>query len=153
MKQLPIICLESIGPIKLGASRPEIRRTLEEGGYPYKLSRKSLDFFCDAAIQVEYIEDTASFIGVSFHSSYTCTYQGVNVFDTPAEELFFLVASAEGDDPTHTFNHYGYVFPKQILSLWEADSQYDYLGGEIRPMWGQVGIGDARYLAATAKYR
>jgi hypothetical protein len=113
-----------------------------------------VDFFCEASIQILYEQDdTASFIGVSFHSFYTCTYKGVNVFDTLAEELFSLMAAGEGDGSTHRFNDCGYVFPKQILTLYNADSQYDRLGGEVRLIWAQVGIGDARYLAATAKYR
>jgi len=112
-----------------------------------------MDFFCDMSISVEYTEDTASFIGVSFHSSYKCTYPGVNVFDIPAEEIFSVIAVSEGGSSVHTFDSCGYVFPKQILSLWEADSQYDYLGGEIRPIWANIGIGDARYWAAVEKYQ
>jgi len=113
-----------------------------------------MDFFCDASVQVEYEEDdTASFIGVSFHSSFICTYRGMNVFDTPADALFSLMASFEGDGTEHAYNYSEYVFPKQILTLYDADSQYDRLGGEVRPIWAQVGIGDARYLTAVAKYR
>jgi len=153
MKELAIICHDSIGPIKLGASRQEIRRVLEEHGIAFKLSRKTIVFFCDASISVEYKEDTAGFIGVSFHSSYKCTYHGVNVFDTPAEEIFSLMAASEGNGSIHKFDDCGYVFPKQILSLWEADSQYDYLGGEIRPIWANIGIGDARYWVAVEKYQ
>ena len=113
-----------------------------------------MDFYCDASIQVEYEEDsTVSFIGVSFHFSYKCTYHGVNIFDTPAEEIFSLMAASEDDGSIHTFDDCGYVFPKQILTLYEADSQYDRLGGEVRPIWAQVGIGDARYWEAVKKYQ
>jgi len=152
MKQLPIICHESIGPIKLGTSRAEIRSVLEEFGFSLETIRGTLDYFAEASIQVSYSEDqTVRFIGISFHPSYICTYKGTNVFDLPASELFSVVAASEGDTSIHSFNPDGYVFPVQILSLWDADSQYDRLGGEIRPIWAQVGIGDARYLAAIEK--
>jgi hypothetical protein len=154
MKELAIICHDSIGPIKLGATRIELRRILDSHDFHLESTKKTMDYFCDASIQVEYEEDdTASFIGISFHRLYTCTYSGRNVFDTPAEELFSLMAAAEGDGTTHTFDDSEYVFPNQILALWDADPQYDRLGGENRSIWAQVGIGDARYLAAIAKCR
>jgi hypothetical protein len=154
MPELAINYHDSIGPIKLGAERLEFRRILEEQGFHFERARRSMDFFCEASIQVEYHEDgTASFIGISFHSSHKCTYQGMNVFDTPAEEIFSLMAAGEGDGSIHTFDHCEYVFPKQILTLYEADSQYDRLGGEVRPIWAQVGIGDARYWEAVKKYQ
>ena len=34
------------------------------------------------------------------------------------------------------------------VTLYEADEQYDHKGGPSRVIWGQIGIGDARYLAA-----
>ena len=154
MLQLVITPYQSIGPIKLGVSRPEMRKTLSESGLLFKSSRNKQDYFCNASIQVEYEEDeTASFIGVRCHASYICFYNGVNVFDTPAEELFALMAAGEEQGSIHTFDSCEYTFPHQILTLWDADAQYDRLGGEVRPIWAQVGIGDARYLAATAKYR
>jgi len=154
MLQLVITPHESIGPIKLGVSRPDLRSMLHEFGLSLESSKTKMDYFCDASIQVEYEKDeTASFIGVSFHSSYTCLYEGANVFDTPAEELFALMAAREGNGTTHNFNDSEYVFPTQILTLWDADPQYDRLRGEVRPIWAQVGIGDARYSAAIAKYK
>ncbi|WP_139213161.1 hypothetical protein [Pseudomonas kilonensis] len=40
------------------------------------------------------------------------------------------------------------MFPNQILTLWDADEQYDRQGGERREVWGQVGIGTSAYMAA-----
>ncbi|EPJ81519.1 hypothetical protein CFII68_18785 [Pseudomonas sp. CFII68] len=40
------------------------------------------------------------------------------------------------------------MFPNQILTLWDADEQYDRQGGERREVWGQVGIGTNAYMAA-----
>jgi hypothetical protein len=154
VKELSIVCHKAIGPIKLGVSRVEIRKILADLGWGLGSSRKALDFFCEASIQVEYAADeTAEFIGISFHSSYICTYDGMNVFNTPAEELFSIMAASEDAGSAHRFDSNGYVFPDQVLTLWEADPQYDRLGGEVRPIWAQVGIGDVRYLAAIARIR
>ena len=154
MLELLIKPHESIGPIRLGVSRLEMQKVLSDYGLLFKCSRKMLDYFCDASIQIEYeADETASFIGVSFHASYTCSYKGKNVFDTPAEELFALMADGEEGRTNLTFNEHGYTFPTQILTLWDADPQYDRVGGEVRFIWAQVGIGDARYLAATSKYK
>jgi hypothetical protein len=81
-----------------------------------------------------------------------CTYKEVNVFDPPAEQLFSLMVAGEVDASTHKFDDTGYLFPDQILTLYDADSQYDKFRGETRPIWGQVGIGDARW-AAVEKYQ
>jgi hypothetical protein len=76
MKELVIVCHESIGPIKLGIQRIQLRDILEEFGAPFTSSRKGLDFFCNNFIQVEYEEDqTASFIGISSHVPYSLYLQ------------------------------------------------------------------------------
>jgi hypothetical protein len=150
MKELAIRCHESIGPIRLGDSKTRVRSALETFGFALELSRRELDFFCHSSIQVEYVDGTASFIGVSFSSEYVCTYEGLNVFDTPAEELFSFMNARETSG-TASCDEDGVVFPIQILSLWEADSQYDRFQNESRPIYAQVGIGDARYLDAIAK--
>ena len=136
---------EGIGPIKLGATRFAVRTTMAESGYPLCGDRDELDYFCESAIQVEYDTGTASFIGVSSHLYIQCTFRGTDVFDTPAEDLFRLVSRFEGE-PTHVFNPLEYCFPCQIVSLWEADEQYHL--SEPMPVYGQVGIGDNRYLEA-----
>jgi hypothetical protein len=152
MKELAIKCRDSIGPIKLGDSREQVRAALQDFGLSLNSSHGASDYFGEASVQVEYAGDgTAWFIGINSNTSNVCTYKGVNVFDTPAEDLFSLMAVDETN--AAEFDEDGYVFPDQILTLWDADPQYDRLGGEVRPIWGQVGIGDDRYLAATAKYR
>ncbi|MEG2805902.1 hypothetical protein [Stenotrophomonas sp.] len=144
--ELKIVPRCGIGPIILGESRSTVRKAMEEAGLRFESERASLDYFCGNSIQVEYHEGTASFIGVASHTRFTAIYQGRNVFDTPAKELFAIVADADASD-THKFNRNGHVFPNQILTLWEADTQYDPL--ERRLIWGQVGLGDARYLQMT----
>ena len=64
------------------------------------------------------------------------------------DEHHALIAGRDnsGDWP---FDASGFVFPNQIVTLWEADEQYDRLGGEQRPIWALVGLGNQRYLEAV----
>lgn len=73
--------------------------------------------------------------------------RGVDVFSISATELFSLMAASDDSGP-HEFDRYEYCFPNQILTLWDADKQYDRQRGEEREVWGQVGIGNDAYLAA-----
>jgi len=138
-----------IGPILLGASRDSVRAALSASGYPLESSEDSLDYFASSGIQIEYGPDgCADFIGIACGKTYRLTYYDVDVFNTPADEIFDLIARRDnsGDWP---FDASGFVFPNQIVTLWEADEQYDRLGGEQRPIWAQVGLGNERYLEAV----
>ena len=137
-----------IGPVRLGAKRNAARAALAEIGMPLEVSKERIDYF--PGIQVEYTSDLVSFIGVSWNERYVATYHGVDVFDLAAEDLFSSVALHDktGD---HMYNTYDYVFPNQILTLWDADEQYDRIGKETRTVWAQVGLGNDIYLGAVTK--
>lgn len=150
MIYLALIPHRAIGPVELGMSRETVRATLAAAGCPLDFARTSQDFF-RPGIQIEYETDgTVSFIGVAPDENIVLSYQGRDLFDMAAAQSFRLIASAETRDE-HAFNDAGYLFPDQIVSLWEADSQYDRKGGELRPMWGQIGIGDVRHFTAIRK--
>ena len=124
-----------------------VRSTLAGLGFPLESSHGASDYFCRATIQVEYgPDDSAWFIGVSSSDQITTTYRGRNPFDLAATEFFALVAAHDDSGP-HEFDRYEYVFPNQILTLWDADEQYDRKGGEARPVWAQVGLGTEAYAA------
>jgi hypothetical protein len=137
-----------VGPIRLGMKRADVRAAMKAVGLPSFTERGSSDFF--DALQVEYTDDTASFIGVSWSPTFTCSIYGVSPFDTSARELFSLLAKRNGG--THHFNEDEYLFPNIIVALYEAAEQYNHTHG-TRPPWGQVGVGDARYLAAVGEPR
>jgi hypothetical protein len=138
-----------IGPIKLGAPRNEIRAAMAGCGLPLESERESMDYFCDASIQVEYEADgSASFIGVSSDQKLVLVYDGVDLFDTEAAKVFQLLSSRDNSGH-HEFSESEYVFPSQIITLYEADTQYDRKRGEARAVWGQIGCGDNRYLNAV----
>ena len=135
-----------IGPIRLGAKRKDVRVALTNVGLPLESSDGSIDYFCEASIQVEFSKaSTADFIGVARHESLLVTYKGVNVFDRKAKEIFDLIAEHDGSGK-HKFDQYEYVFPKQIVTLWDAATQYDPRNRRL--VWGQVGVGNEAYLSA-----
>jgi hypothetical protein len=74
-------------------------------------------------------------------------FKGIDVFARSATKVFSLMAASDNSGP-HDFTSYEYWFPNQILSLWDADEQYDRQEGESREVWGQIGIGNSAYMAA-----
>jgi hypothetical protein len=153
MKQLVLTPHVGVGPVKLGAQRSDIRAALADIGCPLRTARGSMDHFGGASIQVEYEEDdTASFIGVSSHQDVVLLFDDIDLFDKEAEEIFAIFSSRD-DSGNHQFTSYEYVFPKQIVTLYEADPQYDHRRGETRPVWAQIGCGDQRYLDGILQIR
>ena len=59
---------------------------------------------------------------------------------------FAFLAELDGGD--HQFTAAEYLFPRIIVTLWEADLDYDHLGGQSRPVFAEVGVGNAAYLEA-----
>lgn len=150
MPVFEILPLEAIGPARLGASRTAARAAMSVSGFQLEWSNGRIDYFCESSIQLEYgPSDEVQFIGVSGNSQLNFTFKGVDVFATSAAELFSLMAGSDASGP-HEFDRYEYCFPNQILTLWDADEQYDRQGGEEREVWGQVGIGNDAYAAAIA---
>ena len=141
------------GPILLGSARAEAREVLLALGFPLESRGDSVDHFCQSAIQIECGPgDRVSFIGLACHERFAVSYQGQSVFALSAPDLFALIAASERSD-SHTYEDYEYCFPDQIITLWDADEQYDRLGNESRPVWAQVGLGDKTYLAGIAAVR
>lgn len=135
---------KGIGPIELGMTRDQVRSAMEEFGHPLCHETNSMDYFHENAIQAEYEDGTVSFIGVASDKKIELIFRNFDLFDMTSEEAFSLISKDETKE--HSYEEYEYIFPDQIVTLWEADSQYDYKGIEQRPVWGQIGIGDQRHL-------
>jgi hypothetical protein len=146
--KLEIIPHIGFGPVKLGMSREDVKSAL--GDEFYSGAHKNSDYYYSNSLQVGFLEGKADFIGISYSDKYEVLYRGKNVFDMEAHELFELIAQNENEE--HNFNESEYLFPDQIVTLWDADEQYDRLGGEERLIWAQVGIGTTLYLEAVSKY-
>jgi hypothetical protein len=121
-------------------------------GAGVRKSRGLVHYFFDNALQFEVGESgRIQFIGLAGHPRVQCRYHGHDVFDTPAPELFALIAAHEKDE--HRYRSAEYLFPDQIITLYEAAEQYDRNGNGSRPIWGQVGEGTIEYLAAVRAIR
>lgn len=155
MSSLPITPHDGIGPLRLNATRAEIRAAAAGLRLPSSAQHAESDYFAEESVQVEYDgSGRAQFIGVSpLPDVYRATFAGTDVCDTEAGELFRKIAEAEGG--THVFEPDGYLFPKQILLLWAADRENDRLrsGQAARLIWGQVGVGTEAYRATVERIR
>jgi hypothetical protein len=150
MKRFEVYPRVGVGPIKLGATRSAVREALATVSVKFIRERGTQDFF-EYGIHLEYDDDgTASFIGLGSHREITLILYGVDLFDTEAKQVFELM-SQQDKSGVHIFSPLEYTFPGQILSLYEADSQYDHRKSESREIWGQIGVGDIRYLNAILK--
>lgn len=150
MIAIEIMPLEGVGPLRLGATREEARAAMARAGLALNSSRDDSDYYCSSSIQVEHGPDNRVwFIGVSHSRAYRAVYRGMDVFRLSAEDLFALAAEADRSGP-HDYSADEYCFPNQILTLWAAETQYDYEGPELIPVWAQVGVGDELYKAAVA---
>ena len=155
--QLDIVPHIGIGPVRFGMAREEVEAAL--ASVPNALPRRAkgrsstIDCYIEGSLQIEFGEDgTASFVEVWCHPATLCTYKGQDVFDLPAPDLFALLAADDGSGH-HRYDPSEYLFPELIVSLWDADEQYDRKGNEGRAMYATVGVGDDRYLAAVRKIR
>lgn len=132
-----------IGPVKLGMNRTEVIEALGEDNHSD--SSDTSESFYQYSFQVEFTNEIVSFIGVSQNPSYQLTFMDQNVFDIEAKALFDLISKCESKE--HDYIDSEYVFPDQIISLWDADEQYDRLGTEQRKIWAQIGLGSQVYLS------
>lgn len=151
MIRLDIYPRIGIGPIQFGATREQVRKSLLENSIPFERERRLKDFFLESSIQVEYDKDgTASFIGISSRPSLSLFFNNVDLFDSEASTVFNLFAEHDNSG-SHIFTSHEYSFPGNILTLYEADEQYDYRRNKLRPVWAEIGAGDSRYLNAILK--
>ena len=146
-----------VGPLHLGITLADANASVGRlvGATPSATpdrSRGTLHHFFDAAFQFELGDfGRVHFVGVAHHPRLLCRYEGRDVFDLPAPRLFALVASREAG--THRYRSDEYLFPDQIVTLYEADERHDPKGGRSRPVWGQVGVAKADYVRAVRDVR
>ncbi|TQV65866.1 hypothetical protein FIL88_15355 [Aliiroseovarius halocynthiae] len=130
-------------------TRPAITAAMKSCGFDVTSSAHGGLYFLENSVMAEFQPDgTASFIGVAPHRDLELTFQGVDLFKKHADEVFKLFETHEGETATDVDPH-EHLFPKQIVTLWDPDTQYD-LNAETMPVWGQIGIGNAQYMTDCA---
>jgi hypothetical protein len=138
-------------PIALGSTREQAAAPLLQLGVLRSARRGRQDYYLENSIQIEFTDERASFIGIYPHENISLMYHGENILGMEAQAAFQLIARHESAGG-HVYRQHEYLFPNQIITLWDADSQYDPSGGD-KVVWGQIGVGNAEYLAAVSKYK
>lgn len=72
-----------------------------------------------------------------------------HIGDYGSNELFCVLAEIDGG--RLDFIEYDYLFSNIMMTVWDADSQYDYLGGKSRVVYGQVGVASQTYRDTTGR--
>ncbi len=151
MPQFAIEPKFGVGPIKLGMTRQEVHDAIASyrGNQLDQASHPSLDYAFGNSLQIEYSPDGfAQFIGIGYYTGCGCDYMlgERHIGDFSAAELFAVLAELDGDS-TQQYNPDEYDFRNVRMTVWEADTQYDYRHGETRPVYGQVGVASSLYEA------
>lgn len=142
-----------VGPVKLAMTRGQVFTVL----LPYEdiATSEDMDPTTDYAfgnsLQIEYGRDgTVQFIGIGYYTNCGCEYmfQDRAIGTYSAKELFELLAKLDGGK--HRYDSNEYFFPKIMMTVWEADDQYDYVGGHKKPVYGQVGVANQQYIDAIS---
>ena len=137
-------------PIAFGSTREQAGAPLLQLGVLRSARHGRQDYYLENSIEIEFTDGRASFIGIYPHEDIALLYHGENILGMEAQKAFQLIARHEGAGG-HIYGQHEYLFPNQIITLWDADSQYDQSGGD-KVVWGQIGIGNTEYLAAVSKY-
>lgn len=140
-----IVPHSGILPIFLGSTRDDVKKVMFDLGFNDDLVvRDKRLYFFENSIQVEFDDaDTVSFIGISSHSEIDLFFQGHDLFEMGAKQVFEVFQHAENGGRA-IFSEYEHLFPQQIVMLWDADTQYDRRG-ERFPVWAEIGIGSKAY--------
>jgi len=151
---LEIKPLYGVGPIKFGMTSQEVQDAMKEScGNEYKYSRSGdTDYFFGSALEVSYDDEgKAEFIGTQYYLGCGCDFilYGIDPFSLEASALFEHIASQQLG--SHIFDPADYLFRDAIITLWNSDEQYDHKGGEQKPVYAQVGVGNDIYLHAIDK--
>ena len=144
-----------IGPISFGMTRAEVASAMDAAGDGPRVSKgEKTDVYFDSCFQVEFdTGDRVDFIEVWNDIKLVFTFGGRDVFDRSGNELVAMLSELDSPDPELTHVDHEYVFPRLILTLWDLDKQYDRKGDEQRLVFGTVGVGTPRYLAAIRRIR
>lgn len=142
-----------VGPVRLGADRATVEAAL--GAIPdsrLDQSAATMDYAFGNSLQIEYgASGYAHFIGIGYYNGCGCdfTFRGRHIGDYSAEALFVLLSTLDGQRGLEFLSDEFY-FPAIRMTVWDADSQYDYRGGKLMPVYGQVGVASPEYQSSPS---
>lgn len=149
---LELVPGKGVLPLLLGSSRGDIARTMLNLGHDISAQRDTVDYYVRNSVKIEFDEDgLASFIGISSDPGIELIYHGRNILHLPSREVFDLIKENEPEYEIE-YSSTEHIFRSQIITLWDADEQYNKLGAGF-PVWAEIGIGNESYLAAIEGLR
>jgi len=114
---------KGIGTIELGMSRQEVEACIQEYTAKYRKPSYSKNYF-EHVFMVKYDEEErVHFIEIpsSLKDIFTCSFRGMDVFNTKAEELVAKVDEISPYDRDDWELGYMYMFPALGLSFWRPN--------------------------------
>ncbi len=105
---------EGIGPITLDNTRAQIRSML---GQPSHVSR-SMDYYYNNLIQVEYKKKQVVFIQIDRGSKFNVCLRQHDIFSTPVEELLEFICDITNYDEDDPELGTSFIFPEIGVSFW-----------------------------------
>lgn len=143
-----------VGPIRLGMSRSLVRSLMPGPRKSFRRASSNpheTDAFHGQGFQVFYggAEPVVEYIELSRDSGFRALYGGMDIFETPADEVVALISSNAPFDPNDEEIGYSYIFPILDLSLWRPtvpDSPEDAEGRQF----STIGVGGKGYYGAGA---
>jgi hypothetical protein len=142
-----------VGPIRLGMSRDEARRAMQEPPKPFRKGtapKHETDAFHQSAFQIFYGGDqpTVEYVELSGGSVVRALYRDLDVFATPADDVVAYISRDSAFDESDPEIPCTYLFRGLQLSLWrplapESDTDAD---GRY---FSTIGIGREGYYDAV----
>ncbi len=142
-----LVPMEGALPLRLDQTAAEVAQVMSSLGLQPSSDRGQSVYYLENSIQIEFGEATgrSQFIGFANQAGLEVIYGGEKVNGRSAEEVAALFGKREDVPPP--FDDLEMLFRQQILTLWDADPQYNLTQSNV-PIWGQIGIGSPQYLAA-----
>jgi hypothetical protein len=154
---MPVLRVEpliGVGPVRLGMRRAESRRAIGRVPHAFRKTPSSpntTDAYDDMGIHVYFdAEDAVEYVELFSVPYFVVTYKGVNVFETPAEDLVDLISKDAPFDPADPELGYSYIFPRLELSLWRPTLPKDRDDMEAR-VFSSIGVGRKGYYSTAGR--
>ena len=123
MKTYVVEPLVGIGPVRLGMSREEVKRTMPDPPHSFLKtphSRHETDSFHGSSFQVFYTGEspTVEYIELSGGAEVRALFGEQSMFETPANELIAVLADQHALETDDDSSPCDVLFPGLQMSLW-----------------------------------
>lgn len=138
------------GPVRLGMSREEVRRSMPGPCTPFRKApgdAYEVDAFHGTGFQVFYGGESpvVEYVELSRDSGFVASCCGVDVFAATVDEVVALVSGLAPFDLERPESGHSYVFPWNDLSLWRPTQPHGSPEDEGGPRFSTIGVGVPGY--------